>query len=117
MQPINQKIYHILHFNKLQSIINSGGLLSDAEVIRQGLGGTTIGMNSIKQRRLTELTLETHPSLYVGQCVPFYFCPRSVMLYMMSKNTINTNYWMEHQDTKQAEFLYEDNFPWDLVEK
>ena len=81
--PTNLKIYHILHVDKLQSIISSGGLFSDAEVIRQGLGGTTIGMDTIKQRRLTELTLATHPALYVGQCVPFYFCPRSVMLYMM----------------------------------
>ncbi len=79
----NLKIYHIVHIDKLQSIINSGGLLSDSEVIRQGLNGTTIGMNSIKQRRLNELTLSTYPDLFVGQCVPFYFCSRSVMLYMM----------------------------------
>ncbi len=79
----NLKIYHIVHIDKLQSIINSGGLLSDSEVIRQGLNGTNIGMNSIKQRRLKELTLSTYPDLFVGQCVPFYFCPRSVMLYMM----------------------------------
>ncbi len=85
---INLKIYHILHVDKLQSIINSFGLFSDYEVITQGLGGTTIGMNTIKQRRLTELKLDTHPDLYVGQCVPFYFCPRSVMLYMMhTKNS------------------------------
>lgn len=92
MQPTNLKIYHILHFDKLQSIINSGGLLSDAEVIRQRLGGTTIGMNSIKQRRLTELTLESYPDLYVGQCVPFYFCPCSVMLYMISVNNTELVY-------------------------
>ena len=45
--------------------------------------GTTIGMNSIKRRRLNELTLNSHPGLHVGQCVPFYFCPRSVMLYLL----------------------------------
>ena len=45
--------------------------------------GTTIGMNSIKDRRLRELTLNSHPDLFVGQCVPFYFCPRSVMLYLL----------------------------------
>jgi hypothetical protein len=44
-----------------------------------------IGMNNIKQRRLTELTLDSHPGLYVGQCAPFYFCPRSVMLYLIHK--------------------------------
>ena len=73
MTPVNLKIYHILHVDKLQSIINSDGLLSDGEVIRQGLGGTVIGMNSIKQRRLNELTLTTYPDLHVGECVPFYF--------------------------------------------
>jgi len=40
-------------------------------------------MNSIKQRRLNELTLDSHPGLYVGSCVPFYFCPRSIMLYLL----------------------------------
>ena len=30
-----------------------------------------------------ELTLDSHPDLYVGNCVPFYFCPRSVMLYVL----------------------------------
>ncbi|WP_205620247.1 DarT ssDNA thymidine ADP-ribosyltransferase family protein [Salinivibrio socompensis] len=42
-------------------------------------------MNTIKQRRLTELTLDSHPDLYVGQCVPFYFCPRSIMLYVIHR--------------------------------
>ena len=40
-------------------------------------------MTSIKQRRLT-LPLECRPDLHVGECVPFYFCPRSVMLYVIS---------------------------------
>jgi hypothetical protein len=42
-----------------------------------------IGMSSIKARRLSELSLNSHPGLYVGDCVPFYFCPRSVMLYLI----------------------------------
>ena len=57
--------------------------MCDAEVIRRSSPGTTIGMNSIKQRRLYELTLACHPELHVGDCVPFYFCPRSVMLYLI----------------------------------
>jgi len=40
-------------------------------------------MNSIKQRRLTQLHLSSHPGLLVGGCVPFYFCPRSIMLYLI----------------------------------
>jgi hypothetical protein len=41
-----------------------------------------IGMEHIKERRLTK-RLYSYPDLTVGQCVPFYFCPRSVMLYTL----------------------------------
>ena len=39
-------------------------------------------MSEIKQRRLTT-PLSSHPDLTVGGCAPFYFCLRSVMLYMI----------------------------------
>jgi len=81
--PADPKIYHIVHLDRLLSIIAKGGLLSDTEVTRQTVKGTTIGMNTIKQRRMTELQLASHPGLYVGSCVPFYFCPRSIMLYLI----------------------------------
>ncbi len=81
--PSQPKIYHIVHVDRLASILGSGGLLCDAQIIAQHAPGTTIGMNTIKQRRLTQLTLDSHPDLHVGQCVPFYFCPRSIMLYVI----------------------------------
>lgn len=81
--PENPKIYHIVHVDRLPSIIAEGGLLSDAEIATRPGSGTVIGMSKIKHRRLTELTLDSHSGLYVGQCVPFYFCPRSVMLYLI----------------------------------
>jgi len=80
--PLHPKIYHIAHVDRLPSILANGFLWCDAEVIRRAPAGTTIGMNSIKQRRLT-LPLGSHPNLHVGDCVPFYFCPRSVMLYLI----------------------------------
>ena len=87
--PAEPKIYHIVHVDRLSSIIADGNLWCDAEIARRQAAspgmGTTIGLNGIKQRRLTRLTLASHPGLYVGQCVPFYFCPRSVMLYVISR--------------------------------
>lgn len=80
--PAQPKIYHIVHVDRLPSIVADGFLWCDAEVIRRAPPGTTIGMRSIKQRRLT-LSLNSHPGLHVGDCVPFYFCPRSVMLYLI----------------------------------
>ena len=78
--PADPKIYHIVHADRLPSIIADGRLWCDAEIVRCSPPGTTIGMNGIKQRRLNELTLNSHPDLHVGDCVPFYFCPRSIML-------------------------------------
>lgn len=177
--PANPKIYHILHVDRLPSIIADGYLWCDAEIVRCSPAGTTIGMNTIKQRRLNELKLNTHTNLYVGQCVPFYFCPRSVMLYVIHQANhpelaykdgqgpiihleadlnetvhwanqngkrwaftlsnagsrffedyanlnqldkidwvaVQTIQWLQCKEGKQAEFLLEHSFPWQLVER
>ena len=124
--------------------------------------------------------LTSHPDLYVGQCVPFYFCPRSVMLYVIHmKNhpelvyrggqgpivhleadlrdtvawadqnrlrwaftlsnagsfyfedqlrsrrnwneidwdAVEARNWNNREEGKQAEFLVEHEFPWELVRR
>jgi hypothetical protein len=164
-------------------MIDEGSLLCDAEVVRrQAAGqtmGTTIGMGSIKSRRLNELTLNSHPDLFVGQCVPFYFCPRSIMLFILHRanhpeltyrggqrpivhleadlhqtvawaqtsdrrwaftlsnagayyfedradvaqlgeidwDAVAADQWAGKKEGKQAEFLVERSFPWDLVSR
>jgi hypothetical protein len=176
--PAHPKIYHIVHVDKLSSIAASGFIWSDAVMAAQPDNGTVIGMNTIKARRLNELTLASHPGLYVGQCAPFYFCPRSVMLYLIHRrnpelsyqggqapivhlvadlneavewanehgrrwaftlsnagsyyfedradlgqlheinwNSVNTSQWAGSptKEQKQAEFLMEHGFPWELV--
>lgn len=90
--PAPPKIYHICHVDRLPSVVASGGLLSDAAIQQQALPGTVIGMNNIKQRRLNELTLASHPGLHVGACVPFYFCPRSVMLFLIYRQNPELTY-------------------------
>ena len=183
--PAEPKIYHIVPVDRLPSIIADGCLWCDAEITRRSPPGTVIGMNHIKQRRLTELTLTSHPDLHVGDCVPFYFCPRSIMLYLIHQanhseldyrggqgpiihleadlrqtvtwavehdqrwaftlsnagayyfedrcdlaqlseidwDAVQNNGWgyrgVSHsvRDGKQAEFLIENQFPWDLVSR
>ena len=68
--------------SNLASIVGDGMLRSDAAMIARGSPQAAIGMGRIKQRRL-ELAVKCHPSDVVGQYVPFYFCPRSVMLYII----------------------------------
>lgn len=90
--PTQPKIYHICHVDRLPSILNCNGLFSDAKVLELDLPGTVVGMSNIKQRRLSELRLDSHPTLFVGQCVPFYFCPRSVMLFLIHRRNAELTY-------------------------
>lgn len=96
-QPDTPKIYHIVHVDRLPSIMADNVLWSDAEVQQRLPPGTTIGMAEIKQRRMTN-TLDSHPGLCVGDCVPFYFCPRSVMLYVISRRNHHKLAYREGQE-------------------
>ncbi len=80
--PDEPKIYHITHMDNLFDIIRECRLWSDAQKIAQGFVNANIGMNAIKQRRLT-LPVDCWTGTHVGEYVPFYFCPRSVMLYLL----------------------------------
>jgi hypothetical protein len=82
--PAQPKIYHILHVDRLASVIADGGLFSDARMSLRAGAGTTIGMTDIKARRLA-LPVDCRPGTHVGDYVPFYFCPRSVMLFLIYK--------------------------------
>jgi hypothetical protein len=60
-------------------------LLSDAEIVNRGGPPRTIGMSTIKRRRIKDLEVATRPGTKVGDYVPFYFCPRSVMLFVIHR--------------------------------
>jgi hypothetical protein len=82
--PGRPSLYHITHVDNLPSILDDGGLWSDAAMIARGGPAAPIGMGSIKQRRL-RLPVRCHPGDHVGDYVPFYFCPRSIMLYLIHR--------------------------------
>lgn len=84
MPPDRPKIYHITHVDNLPGIVDRV-LWSDAERIRRGLDCTVVGMSEIKRRRLEELEVDCHPGTKVGDYVPFYFCPRSIMLFLLHR--------------------------------
>lgn len=81
--PPSPKIYHITHVANLSRIIQSGGLLSDARMAAGAGPAVTIGMATIKNRRINRCPVTCHPGTMVGEYVPFNFCPRSVMLYVL----------------------------------
>ena len=83
--PQKPKIYHITHIRNLPDIVKREGLLSDAQLLKQGGPQRRVGMSHIKRRRLEEIEVTCHSGTKVGEYVPFYFSPRSVMLYILNR--------------------------------
>jgi len=84
--PLEQTVtFHITAIGNLPGILASGGLMSDISLGQRQ--HTVIGYDHIKLRRMTELRVSCHPGTFVGHYVPFYYCPRSPMLYVVNKGT------------------------------
>jgi hypothetical protein len=77
-------IYHITHLANLASIVAAGELWSDAERIRRRHSHENVGLSVIKAMRLRRL-VDCHPGTMVGEYVPFFLCPRSMMLYVLHR--------------------------------
>ncbi len=173
--PAKVFLYHITHVDNLPKIIAAGGLRSDAQMRSRQADHLVIGFDHIKDRRLS-LPVACHAGTMVGDYVPFYFCPRSAMLYVIHMRNeelaftggqdsivhlitgfsgvtqwadkegarwafstsnaggftadfystpdkldqidwqaVNTTYWAECREQKQAEFLVYESFPFGLV--
>lgn len=83
--PKHPKIYHITHIDNLSKIVQDKHFWPDARCLAKETDRTIVGMSSIKQRRIENLEVKCHPGTNVGYYVPFYFCPRSIMLYILYK--------------------------------
>ncbi len=77
--PAQTLIYHITDVENLPAILAEDGLRSDAVMSERN--PTAIGYGHIKERRLKEIRVACCGNRFVGEFVPFYFCPRSPMLY------------------------------------
>ena len=79
-------IYHITDLANLPAILAAGGLFSDAAI--GALPHQVLGYSHIKARRLSEYRVPCCGNRFVGQFVPFYFCPRSPMLFTVNKGSV-----------------------------
>lgn len=81
--PVPTPIYHITDLANLRRIVAAGGLHSDVAMAEHD--PEVIGYDHIKKRRATEIQVECCGNRFVGEFVPFYYCPRSPMLYTINK--------------------------------
>lgn len=77
-------IFHITDVANLTGIQSEGGLHSDALMARKN-PAVVIGYDHIKLRRLRKIPVPCCDWRRVGEFVPFYFCPRSPMLYTINQ--------------------------------
>ncbi len=82
------KVSHITHIDNLTGILQQGCLWSDAKRIELNFVNQTIGYSHIKQRRLSH-PVNVAAGGTIGEYVPFNFCPRSVMLYVIHRGHEN----------------------------
>ncbi len=82
-----RRIYHITHLSNLPSIVGERRLWSDAQRQSRGLSTTNIGHLHIKERRLRR-AVPCSAGGTLGQYVPFNFCSRSVMLYVIHQGSV-----------------------------
>lgn len=80
-------LYHITDVTNLECIIARSGLLSDIAISQVGGPTLMIGHANIKLRRMTQYRVPCVANRLVGEFVPFYYCPRSPMLYTMNRGT------------------------------
>ena len=78
-------IYHITDIANIPAILAAGGLYSDVALAGVGAPQAQIGYGHIKARRMHAYKVDCCNDRFVGEFVPFYFCPRSVMLYTVNR--------------------------------
>lgn len=81
------KIYHITHIRNLESIIASGGILCDNGMASQKVNHVGIAHSHIKERRARKI-VACKPGGTLADYVPFYFAPRSPMLFSIHNNYV-----------------------------
>lgn len=80
-------IYHFTHIENLPSILRMGELRCDNAVRDAGCLTVEVGNRDIKDRRRTR-AVPCGPGGVVADYVPFYFAPRSPMLYSINRGNV-----------------------------
>ncbi|MEG4805337.1 DUF4433 domain-containing protein [Microcoleus sp. ARI1-B5] len=82
-------IYHSTHIRNLESIISEGGLLAYNAMRAAGTEYTNIAYENIQDRR-ARVRVPCGAGGVLHDYVPFYFAPRSPMLYTINKGNVTS---------------------------
>lgn len=85
-RPRPTQILHFTHISHLASIALTG-LLSDTEARAKGLVAVEVGNQSVKNQRRAK-SVPCGPGGVVADYVPFYFAPRSPMMFAIHRGRV-----------------------------
>lgn len=80
-------IYHITHINNLPSILDSGGLIANGRLRQKRINYLDIAYEHIQDRRARK-PVPCGARGFLHDYVPFYFAPRSPMLFAIYKGNV-----------------------------
>jgi hypothetical protein len=86
-RPPAHLIMHFTHIRNLPGILGAGCVQSDSMVLRQSIGIIEAADPAIKERR-RQVGIRLVPFGRVADYVPFYFAPRSPMLYKLARGSV-----------------------------
>lgn len=92
-------LFHVTAFQNLENIFVSGAIKSKNLLRAENINYVNIACNSIQDKRARTFVLDTNKTLH--DFVPFYFAPRSPMLYKIINNDVP-----EAEETNQENFVY-----------
>lgn len=79
-------VYHLVHLNSLPPILAAGGLYCKSQLPPEAQRVDLSHYDLQERRRKTPVTC--HPEGTLHDYVPFYFAPRSPMLYAIYRNNV-----------------------------
>lgn len=85
--PNPVRLFHITAISNLEGIVQDGGLLAKNEVARRGKPYQNIAYQSIQATRASKV-VSVAPGGFIHDYVPFYFAPRSPMLFTLNNGNV-----------------------------
>jgi hypothetical protein len=87
--PSPCRVYRIVHFDNLEGVLREGGLWCGREMLQRSLPYQQIGLQDLTRDRGAR-AVHAGPGGSLSDYVPFYFSPRSLMLYQIYTGKVPT---------------------------
>jgi len=86
---MHTSIYHITHIENLPSILEMGGLIANSRLKEENKNYLDIAYAHIQDRR-ANIPVPCSVGGFLNDYIPFYFAPRSPMMYTINKGNVAT---------------------------